>query len=224
MIQVGSILVPARADEWPNLNSIGPVHRHARQVWSYGAGGSWRSRNTGIARGIPSCSSTDSSALITRHRMWPSKPPARACGSSPRTGPVWDGSEFVARRSALDAVDDVEDLAAALELDEFSLIGISGGTPYALAALYRLGRRIRTVTILSGMGPMQLPGALHGMDQRRRLFLGAGSRYPQLARRGFQAAADRFRADPDRFLHRLVTTWSIPDQHCSSGETSSTCS
>ena len=121
-------------------------------------------------------------------------------------------SEFVARRSALDAVDDVEDLAAELDLDDFSLIGISGGTPYALASLYRLKGRIRTVTILSGMGPMQLPGALHGMDQRRRLFLGAGSRYPQLARRAFQAAADRFRTDPDRFLHRLVTTWSIPDQ------------
>jgi pimeloyl-ACP methyl ester carboxylesterase len=121
-------------------------------------------------------------------------------------------SEFVARQTALDAVDDVEDLAAALELDELSLIGISGGAPYALASFYRLARRIRTVTILSGMGPMQLPGALHGMDQRRRLFLGAGSRYPQLARRGFQAATDRFRADPDRFLQRLVMTWSVPDQ------------
>ncbi len=122
-------------------------------------------------------------------------------------------SEFVSRKAALDAVDDVEDLAASLELDEFSVIGISGGTPYALASFYRLARRIRTVTILSGMGPMQLPGALRGMDQRRRLFLGAGSRYPQLARRVFQAAADRFRADPDRFLRRLITTWSEPDQH-----------
>jgi pimeloyl-ACP methyl ester carboxylesterase len=121
-------------------------------------------------------------------------------------------SEFVARNTALDAVDDVEDLAATLELDEFSVIGISGGAPYALASLYRLARRIKTVTILSGMGPIQLPGALHGMDQRRRLFLEAGSRYPQLARQGFRVAADRFRADPDRFLHRLITTWSVPDQ------------
>jgi pimeloyl-ACP methyl ester carboxylesterase len=121
-------------------------------------------------------------------------------------------SEFVSRKSGLDAVDDIEDVAAALELDEFSVIGISGGTPYALAASCRLGRRIRTVTIISGMGPMRLPGALHGMNRRRRLFLGAGSRYPRLASRAFQAAADRFHADPDRFLQRLVTTWSLPDQ------------
>jgi pimeloyl-ACP methyl ester carboxylesterase len=121
-------------------------------------------------------------------------------------------SEFVARRTALEAVDDVEDLVAGLGLEEFSVIGISGGTPYALAALYRLGPRVRSVTILSGMGPMQLPGALHGMEQRRRLFLEAGSRYPQLARRGFQMAADRFRADPERFLRGLTRTWSAPDQ------------
>jgi pimeloyl-ACP methyl ester carboxylesterase len=121
-------------------------------------------------------------------------------------------SEFAVRASPLDAVDDVEDVAAAFQLDEFSLIGISGGAPYALAALYRLYRRVRTVTVISGMGPMQLPGALHGMDQRRRLFLGAGSRYPQLARRAFRLASDRFRADPDRFLDRLITTWSLPDR------------
>ncbi|HKI16604.1 MAG TPA: alpha/beta fold hydrolase, partial [Isosphaeraceae bacterium] len=78
-------------------------------------------------------------------------------------------SEFVSRQSGLDAVDDIEDVASALEIDELSVIGISGGAPYALAASCRLGRRVRTVTIISGMGPIQLPGALHGMDRRRRL-------------------------------------------------------
>src|SRR3954453_22588191 len=72
-------------------------------------------------------------------------------------------SESLKRTSPLDAVTDVEDAAAALQLDEFSLIGISGGAPHALAALYRLGRRVRTVTVISGMGPMHLPGALQRM-------------------------------------------------------------
>jgi pimeloyl-ACP methyl ester carboxylesterase len=121
-------------------------------------------------------------------------------------------SEFLTRKSPLDAVADVEDLAQALHLDEFSLIGISGGAPYALATLYRLGRRVRTMTLISGMGRTRLPGALRGMDYRRRLFLEAGSRFPQLARRAFQAASDRFRSDPERFLNRLVATWSLPDR------------
>ena len=121
-------------------------------------------------------------------------------------------SEFVVRRSPLDAVSDVEDVAEALGLEEFSLIGISGGAPYALAAFSRLGQRVPTVTLISGMGPMHLAGALQGMDYRRRLFLEAGSRYPQLARRAFQTVSDRFRANPERFLARLITTWSLPDQ------------
>ncbi len=121
-------------------------------------------------------------------------------------------SEFVKRKSPLEAVSDVEDIATALGLDEFSVIGISGGTPYALATLYRLGRRIRTVTIISGMGPMRLRGAIRSMDRRRRMVLEVGSRYPHLALRFFQKAQYRFRAAPDRFLNRLIATWSVPDQ------------
>jgi pimeloyl-ACP methyl ester carboxylesterase len=122
-------------------------------------------------------------------------------------------SEFVKRQSALEAVPDVVDLARTLRLDEFSVIGISGGAQYALAVLHRLGERVRTATLISGMGPAQLPGALHGMDQRRRIILAAGSRYPQIARKAFEIAAKRFHAHPERFLKRLVKTWAPPDQH-----------
>jgi pimeloyl-ACP methyl ester carboxylesterase len=121
-------------------------------------------------------------------------------------------SEFVARKTALEAVPDVEDVATALGLDEFSLIGISGGTPYALAALSRLAERVKTVTVISGMGPMNLREALRGMDRRRRITLAIGSRWPAVARRGFQRAAERFRANPVNLLDRLIMTWSLADQ------------
>ena len=121
-------------------------------------------------------------------------------------------SEFIERARPLEAVDDIEDVAAAMGLGEFSVIGISGGTPYALAMLLRLGRRIRTVTVISGMGPTRLPGALEGMDRRRRLILAVGSRYPQVAKRGLERELVRFRADPDQFLRRLIATWSVSDR------------
>lgn len=121
-------------------------------------------------------------------------------------------SEFVARRTPLEVVPDVEDLAAALDLGEFSVIGISGGTPYALAVLHTMAPRVRTATVISGLGPIQLPGALRGMDRRRRLALGLGSRFPRLARREAARWAVRFRDDPERFLRRLVRTWSKPDR------------
>ena len=77
-------------------------------------------------------------------------------------------SEYVVRTSPCETVPDVEDVAEALGLDEFSVIGISGGTPHALAVLDRLRDRVRTATIISGMGPMWLRGALDGMERRRR--------------------------------------------------------
>jgi pimeloyl-ACP methyl ester carboxylesterase len=121
-------------------------------------------------------------------------------------------SEFIERNSPVEAVDDIEDVATALGLFEFSVIGISGGTPYALATLLRLGRRIRTVTVISGMGPTRLPGALEGMDRRRRVILAVGSRYPRVSKRGLQNVLAHFRADPDRFLRRLIATWSVSDR------------
>jgi len=121
-------------------------------------------------------------------------------------------SEFVERKSALEAVPDIEDLTAALHIDQFSVIGISGGTPYALACLYRLGSRIRTATVISGMGPMRLSGALQGMDRPRRLALEIGSRYPNLARHESRRWGEHFRAHPTAFLNRLVSTWSAADQ------------
>ncbi|MFO0888900.1 MAG: alpha/beta fold hydrolase [Isosphaeraceae bacterium] len=121
-------------------------------------------------------------------------------------------SPFVRRRTPLEVVPDVEDLAAALGLGEFSVIGISGGAPYALACLYALGPRIRTATVISGMGPTRLRGALAGMDRRRRLALELGSRFPALARRECARWAGKFRADPERFLRRLVATWPEADR------------
>ena len=127
------------------------------------------------------------------------------------------------RKGPLEAVDDVEDIATALGLDDFSVVGISGGTPYALATLYRLGPRVKTVTVISGMGPMRLRGAVRTMDRRRRMVLEVGSRYPHLAMQFFQKSRYRFRTDPDRFLNRLATTWSSPTIWPSSEKKSMTC-
>ncbi|HEX8201396.1 MAG TPA: alpha/beta hydrolase [Isosphaeraceae bacterium] len=121
-------------------------------------------------------------------------------------------SEYVDRRSALEAVEDVEDLAGVLKLEEFSLIGISGGTPYALAALHRLRARVRTTTVISGMGPLRLPGALRGMSRAELVLLALYSRHPGLARRMFRRMTDRFRVHPGRFLDRLVARWAGPDR------------
>ncbi len=113
-------------------------------------------------------------------------------------------SDFERRKTPLDSVADVEAVAGTLGLGRFGLIGISGGTPYALAALHRLRHRAGPTAILSGMGPTRLRGALRGMPTARRLALTIGARRPRLAVRAFQGWAERFEADPEGFLDRFV--------------------
>jgi pimeloyl-ACP methyl ester carboxylesterase len=62
------------------------------------------------------------------------------------------------------------------------------------------------------MGPMRLPGALKGMDHRRRAVLELGARFPRLAVRAFQKAADRFSQSPEALLDGLIRTWSPADR------------
>jgi pimeloyl-ACP methyl ester carboxylesterase len=121
-------------------------------------------------------------------------------------------SGFVRRNAAVEAVADVVTLADGLGVGRFSVIGISGGTPYALACAHRLPDRVATATLLSGMGPTAMRGSLAGMDPRRRAFFVVGSRSRRAAAKAFGAARDRYREDPARFLRGLVRTWSRPDR------------
>ena len=121
-------------------------------------------------------------------------------------------SEFVWRQSVLEAVPDIEDLTAALHVDQFSVIGISGGTPYAAGLSTSAGFTHPDDHRDQRHGTDALPGALHGMDRQRRLALELGSRYSKLARQESRCWGERFRAHPQAFLKRLVETWPAADQ------------
>lgn len=59
-----------------------------------------------------------------------------------------------AKRTLLDWPDDIAQLADKLKLKKFSVIGISGGGPYALACAYKLHKRLHAVGVVCGLGPI----------------------------------------------------------------------
>jgi len=62
-------------------------------------------------------------------------------------------SSFLPDRTVTDHADDVEALSRHLNLQRFAILGVSRGTPYALACASTLpGDRLSGVGILSGMG------------------------------------------------------------------------
>jgi pimeloyl-ACP methyl ester carboxylesterase len=71
-------------------------------------------------------------------------------------------SDFKSKRAFLDWPDDVLELADELSLDRFSVLGMSGGGPYAVVCAYMIPERLTSVGIVSGMGPANAPGIKQG--------------------------------------------------------------
>ncbi len=105
-------------------------------------------------------------------------------------------------RRILDWPDDVECAANQLGLERFWVLGYSGGCPFALATAWKLGDRVRGVTICEGLGPLEGAGALAEIPwyHPQRLMLGAGG---LLLRPIFWALVFAGRRDPDFLFSRM---------------------
>lgn len=77
--------------------------------------------------------------------------------------PGFGRSTFDPEREILYWPADVREATAALDIDEFSVFGGSGGAPYVWACAARMPQRLVDVGIVSGLGPVDAPGATNGL-------------------------------------------------------------
>lgn len=133
---------------------------------------------------------------------------ARACGVRliALDRPGMGLSDFQPRRSLIDWPDDVVELAEALGLDRFAVLGISGGGPYAAACAWKLSDRLSAAGIVSSLAPLEVPGAVAGMGRRNRLSFQLVGRVGVLRRALFAAIGFSVRRRPERVLERGVGT------------------
>lgn len=75
---------------------------------------------------------------------------------------------------------DVEQLADALGLATFGVLGYSGGGPYALACAHRIPHRLTCAGVLAGVSPITEPGAMEGMNGSNVLIFRLSRRLPRL--------------------------------------------
>jgi pimeloyl-ACP methyl ester carboxylesterase len=87
-------------------------------------------------------------------------------------------SDFQEGRRLLDWPADVVELADALEVDRFAVAGHSGGGPYAAACGFVIPERLRSVGLISGIGPIDAPGVLEGMLSANRMGYAVGRWMP----------------------------------------------
>jgi pimeloyl-ACP methyl ester carboxylesterase len=66
---------------------------------------------------------------------------------------------------------DVAELADALEIARFGVVGVSGGGPYALACAWRMPERLSVVASISGVAPMPGAGGIPGLQRQDHVAL-----------------------------------------------------
>lgn len=90
-------------------------------------------------------------------------------------------STFLPKRRILGWPNDVVQVADALGLSEFSVLGISGGGPYAAVCAALLPERVKRAVLVCGVAPLDDPGVLAGMTRGHRFLLRLAQRAPGLA-------------------------------------------
>jgi pimeloyl-ACP methyl ester carboxylesterase len=118
--------------------------------------------------------------------------------------PGYGLSDALPGRSLGDWAADVAELADALDLGRFAVLGVSGGGPYALtcAAAGQLSQRLTAVAVVSSLAPLAEPEVAARLRRRARVLLWALQRAPQLAGLTLRLAAWDVRRDTLGALRR----------------------
>lgn len=122
-------------------------------------------------------------------------------------------SEFAPGRTLGDWPQDVTELADALALSRFAVLGLSGGGPYALACARLIPQRLTAVGVVCGLGPLDEPGATRVLKWPAHLSFMLVRHQPHLAKHFYELLARWFmRRHPQWVLHLMHVSAPWPDR------------
>jgi pimeloyl-ACP methyl ester carboxylesterase len=121
--------------------------------------------------------------------------------------PGMGGSDPYRLGRVVDWVEDATLILDALRVDTAALLGVSGGGPFAAACAAAMAGRVRSLTLVSPLGPPGWP--THGMAPGERLSLALASRAPAFCGWSLGWLGALARRRPELFF-RLAGT-SLPD-------------
>ncbi|HUW95698.1 MAG TPA: alpha/beta hydrolase, partial [Anaerolineae bacterium] len=96
-------------------------------------------------------------------------------------------------------------------IHRFSVVGISGGGPYVAACVFEIPQRLATACIVSGVGPLDWPGATAGLPRARRLGAALAMHAPRLVR-PFLWLVSNPRRNAERFFEQISAQSAQVDQ------------
>lgn len=126
--------------------------------------------------------------------------------------PGYGNSDAKPGRTLLDWADDVTALADCLEVDRFSIVGVSGGGPGALACAWKMPRRLIRVGVVAGAAPTNAPGVFAGMSGVNRFFMRLAWRAPWLSKLNTRLLASVIRRNPGRYIDAMQRKGHVVDR------------
>jgi pimeloyl-ACP methyl ester carboxylesterase len=119
--------------------------------------------------------------------------------------PGYGRSERLDSRRVADVVPDVEAIADELGLDQFAVIGRSGGGPHALACAALLSERVTRAGVLVSLAPWDAKGLdwFEGMADSNVLAYTTAANDPEMLTARLVATAATIRADPSSHVTAL---------------------
>ena len=122
------------------------------------------------------------------------------------------------RRRLLDWPADVAALADALEIEQFSVLGGSGGGPHALACAYVMPDRLRSTIVVNGLAPIDLEGAMDGMTSKAHWAWWMLGHVPGMCRMAARAQARMVKRSPSALPPRMARWMAAEDRRAMSAE------
>lgn len=126
--------------------------------------------------------------------------------------PGYGLSDFQAERRISEWPRDLLELADALSLGRFAVLGISGGGPYAVACAAAIPERLTAVGIVCGLGRVDIGANVAGMNPFARFSFALARRAPWLSRTFNRALGPVLRGSPRWGLKLLAAELPPPDR------------
>ena len=106
-------------------------------------------------------------------------------------------------RTLLDWSNDISELADALKIGTFAIVGVSGGGPGALACAWTMPERLTSVGVVACAAPTNAPGVFKGMSKTNRFFMNLAWRLPFLSSLNVRLLASVIRRNPVRYINTM---------------------
>lgn len=117
--------------------------------------------------------------------------------------PGYGQSDPKPHRTVSDWSDDVSELANALDIEKFGVLGVSGGGPGALACAWKMPERLTSVGVVACPAPTNAPDVFEGMSTTNRFFMNLAWRLPWLSTLNVRLLASVIRRNPARYINTM---------------------